>query len=151
MNGRSSQGGFTLPEIIAAMAILGTALLILMDAHYGALRLFADTSDEIFMQGLLERAMGEAEMEVVAGKLEGSGDFGKRYPDYKFSFTAQSLGGDAAGGGLSGGLGGGGGLSGGGGGSSGGPQSPMYGLSVTVTGPEDSTRMMEMLVFSPAL
>ncbi|NIA15838.1 MAG: prepilin-type N-terminal cleavage/methylation domain-containing protein [Nitrospiraceae bacterium] len=129
MSGRQSQGGFTLPEIIAAMAILGTALLILMDAHYGALRLFADTSDEILMQSLLERAMGEAEMEVVAGKLEGSDNFGKRYPDYAFSFAAQQMGADEAAGAV---------------------ESPLYGLSVTVTGPDGNVRTMEMLVFSPA-
>ena len=150
MNRRQSEAGFTLPEIIAAMAILGTSLLILMDAHYGALRLFADTSDEVLMQNLLERAMGEAEMEVIAGKLEGSGDFGKRYPDYEFSFTAQQMGGDTGGDG--------GGLSGLGGGGLGGSranvgilESPMYGLSVTVTGPEDNVRTMEMLVFNPAM
>jgi len=116
-----SRGGFTLIEIVAAVAILGGGLLILFDCHYGALRLFNDTREEVMMQNFLEQAIQWAEMEVVAGELEGGGDFGARYPDYSYTFTGQRVGEEEA--------------------------SPLIGLQVSVAGPEE-IRTMELMVFS---
>lgn len=113
-----NDAGFSLMEIMVALAILATGLLILLDVHYGALRLFNDTREEALMQGFLERVLGQAEMDVVAGKLKGEGDFGKRYPDYSFTYTAQPMGDKA---------------------------SPLYQVQVTVKGPTDSRSMMTMV------
>ncbi len=165
MSAHRQQAGFTLLEIVAALAILGGALLVLMDMHYGSMRLFDGARQAVIMQSLAERALGRAEMEVAAGKLEGSGDFGKRYPDYSYTFQATPItpdgatsGGAASGGtggltgstprGLSGTSSGLGGDSGAFGSSSKGAAegSPLLGISVTVSGPQE-TRMMQMLVF----
>ena len=121
MRNARRDGGFTLIEIMAAVAILGTGLLVLLDAHYAALRLFNDTREAVLMQGFLERALGQAEVEVMMNQLEGSGDFGKRYPGYSFSFTAQPL--------------------------QEGDETPLFLVLVTVKGPAD-TRTMEMLVYN---
>ena len=121
MRNARRDGGFTLIEIMAAVAILGTGLLVLLDAHYAALRLFNDTREAVLMQGFLERALGQAEVEVMMNELEGSGDFGKRYPDYSFSFTAQPLQEE--------------------------DETPLFLVLVTVKGPGD-TRSMEMLVYN---
>lgn len=121
MRGARHDGGFTLMEIMAAVAILGTGLLVLLDSHYAALRLFNDTREAVLMQGFLERTLGQAEVEVMTNKLEGSGDFGKRYPDYSFSFTAQPLQEE--------------------------DETPLFLVLVTVKGPGD-TRSMEMLVYN---
>lgn len=84
--------GFTLIEIMVALAILSTALLVLLDGHYGAMSLFSATRDEVLMDGFLERALGQAEVEVLAGKASGTGDFGARYPDFTYAFSAQTVG-----------------------------------------------------------
>lgn len=84
--------GFTLIEVMVALAILGMSALVLLDAHFNALRLHTDTRDQILTQQFLEEAMGQAELQVMAGSLSGSGSFGNRYPDYSYSFAAQPAG-----------------------------------------------------------
>jgi prepilin-type N-terminal cleavage/methylation domain-containing protein len=116
----SNNKGFTLVEIIVAIAIIGTALLVLLDSHYAALDLFNNTREEVMMQNFVERAMGEAEVQVLSGQLSGSGDFGKKFPDYSYSFTAQI---------------------------SGEQYIPIYGLNVSVQGPLE-TKEVQMLVYS---
>lgn len=83
--------GFTLVEILVALAILGTGVVMLIESHYAALRLFSNADEEALMQNLLARALGQAEHEVLAGTLEGSGDFGKRFPEYSYSFSSDPL------------------------------------------------------------
>ncbi len=86
--GRSSASGFTLMEVMVAVAILGTALFILLQAHYGALDLYDTARTEALERNLLRHAMGMAEVDLIAGNAGGSGDFGKRYPDYTFRYEA---------------------------------------------------------------
>ncbi len=82
------RAGFTLIEVMAALAILGTALFVLLDAHYAALRMSSLMSEEINMRQFVESVASWAEVEVAAGNLSGAGDFGKRNPDYSWEFTA---------------------------------------------------------------
>ena len=121
MSERAGKQGFTLIEVMVAVAILGSSLLILLETHYAALKLFNQAREETLMQQFLERAIGEAEVEVLAGNLTGSGDFGKRYPEYKYTFDAAPTGEDE--------------------------MIPLYDVTVTVDGPTDSRSMM-MFVFS---
>jgi len=86
--------GFTLIEIMVALAILGTALFVLLEAHYGAMRLFVNAKDQVEINNLMKRALGIAEGEVMAGSTSGHGEFGKRYPDYSYSYQADELGDD---------------------------------------------------------
>lgn len=84
----SKNQGFTLIEVLAALAILGTGLFILLDSHFAAMNLFDATRQTVILRQLVERAVGEAEIEVMSGNLTGGDDFGKRYPDFRFSFEA---------------------------------------------------------------
>lgn len=84
--------GFTLIEIMAALAILGTAMFILVDAHYSAFRLFEESREQIIERQLLERVLHEAELEVMAGEMSGAGELGARYPGYSYSFDAVQVG-----------------------------------------------------------
>ena len=82
------KGGFTLIEIVAALAVLGAALFVLLDAHLSAMRLHEATSEEVILRQLLETTIAKAEVAVLNGTLTESGDFGERYPDYEWSFEA---------------------------------------------------------------
>ena len=87
---RSNQG-FTLMEVMVALAILGGGVFILLQAHYAATRAHLDMREEVMVQGLMEQAMGMARVELASGNGSGSGDFGKRYPNYEYSFEAVAL------------------------------------------------------------
>jgi len=84
--------GFTLIEIMAALAILGTALFVLVETHYSAFRLFEESREEVMERQLLERVLHEAEVEVMAGEMSGAGELGARYPGYSYSFDATQVG-----------------------------------------------------------
>jgi prepilin-type N-terminal cleavage/methylation domain-containing protein len=127
---RRKRAGFTLVEVMAALAILGAALFVLLDAHYGALRLHDQARTRTVMHNFMVQAIGRAEVEVLAGNLSGSGDFGKRYPDYKYSYDAKEDEGDLAGDALVATL-------------------PIYLVTVTVEGPEKSSLELQTKVFDP--
>ncbi len=114
------RGGFTLIEVLVALTILGVTAVILLDTHYGSMRLFSDARDEVLMQGFLQRALGQAEIDVLTGTLNGSGDFGKRYPDYSYTYTAQLMGVETV---------------------------PLYTVTVVVSGPEEESKTMTELVY----
>lgn len=80
--------GFTLIEVLAALAILGTGLFILLDSHFTTLNLFVATRETVITRHLVERAIGEAEISVMSGVLTGGDEFGMRYPDFSYTFEA---------------------------------------------------------------
>lgn len=84
--------GFTLIEIMAALAILGAAAFILLHGHLAALNLHGMMVEEVVMRQLTETVVSQAEAEVLIGNLNGSGDFGRRYPDYSWSYSATKAG-----------------------------------------------------------
>ena len=116
--------GFTLIEIMAALAILGTTLIVLLDSHYKALQLHDETREAMVMDMLVERAMNQAELDVQAGNEEGSGDFGDGYSDYAYSYTATLLENQWETEGVT-----------------------LYDVAVTVTGLEEEPRTFNMLVY----
>jgi prepilin-type N-terminal cleavage/methylation domain-containing protein len=89
---RAGAGGFTLLEIVVALAVIGGVMFILLETHFRALRLYESARDEVTIRNFLSQAMGRAETEVLAGNLAGDGTFGKRYPDYSYTFEAQQMG-----------------------------------------------------------
>ena len=89
--GVSSESGFTLMEVVVALAILGTGLVVLLQAHYSSMRLFVDAQERAITDTLFVGTVGMVEQSVLAGDNSGSGDFGLRYPDYSWSYTSRSL------------------------------------------------------------
>jgi len=95
LNGRPGRlDGFTLLEVLAAVAIMGVALFVLLEAHYAAMNLNVSVSEEVILRQLVESVIAKAEVEVLAGNLAGAGDFGERYADYRWSFDAVEAGSD---------------------------------------------------------
>lgn len=86
-----SEGGFTLMEVVVALAILGTGVIMLLESHYGSMRLFADAQERAMTDSLLVEAIGLAEQSVLTGERATDGDFGLRYPDYSWSYTSRTL------------------------------------------------------------
>lgn len=84
--------GFTLVEVLAAVAILATAVLVLLDAHYSAMRLHETMQEAADYRQMLETTCSRAEVEVMQGTLSGGGDFGARHPEYTWSYDAVLMG-----------------------------------------------------------
>lgn len=82
------EDGFTLIEIVIALAVLGIGLFILLEAHFASLNLYIDVENEAIMDLLFTEAIGTAEFEVLSGNEFGGGDFGERYEGYTFNFSA---------------------------------------------------------------
>lgn len=115
-------GGFTLIEVLAALAILGTALFVLLSAHNGALRLHQEIGDAATWRHLTESAVAMAELEILSGSLEDAGDFGTRYPDFRWHYEALHSGSDAS--------------------------ILLYQVSLTVRGPAEE-RQLQFFVYDP--
>ncbi len=110
-------------EVMVAVAILGGGVFILLQTHYAATRAHLEMREEVMVRGLMEQVMGVARIELAAGNGSGSGDFGKRYPNYEYRFDSAALSED---------------------------ESPgLYEVSVILEGP-DEDREMIIMMFAPA-
>jgi len=90
---RYHSGGFTLVEVLAAVAILGGALFILLETHYGALRLYEQMAESVERQQLMERVTGLAEFGILSGEISDSGEFEGHYAGYSWSYEGTPTGG----------------------------------------------------------
>lgn len=75
-------------EVLFALAIVGTALFVLISAHQTALGLHISMEESIVLRSLLEQSVAQAEIGVLAGELSGGGDFGSRFPEYSWNYEA---------------------------------------------------------------
>ena len=91
-NTRPSPSGFTLTEVMVALVILGGGMAVLINAFYSGLHLHAATQESVDERMFLENVVGRAEMGIAGEALSGDGDFGPRYPDYRWSYEAEERG-----------------------------------------------------------
>jgi len=91
---RCDTHGFTLIEVLAALAILGTALFVLLTTHNAALSLHQDIDDAATWRHLTEAAVSMAEVEILTGNMEDGGEFGSRYPEFRWHYEAAPAGSD---------------------------------------------------------
>lgn len=80
--------GFTLLEVLVALAILGTGLFVLLQNHYASAQLLAEAQEAATMQLFMQKAVADVEREVLLGNDEGDADFGQRHPDFSYIYTS---------------------------------------------------------------
>jgi general secretion pathway protein I len=90
------QKGLTLLETIIALVILAGSLTLLVTSWSGSFLRLRKTQTQYELALLLEKKMGEVEMEFRGEPLtsipeEKEGDFGSDYPQYKWKLTSQKL------------------------------------------------------------
>jgi prepilin-type N-terminal cleavage/methylation domain-containing protein len=89
---RRPQAGFTLLEVVIALAILGSSMFILLQTHLNALDARDRQQTKVTMNHLLLHALGVAELSVATGELTGGDEFGDRWEGYSYEFEAQYYG-----------------------------------------------------------
>jgi prepilin-type N-terminal cleavage/methylation domain-containing protein len=90
-NAIRGDAGFTLIEIMIALAILGMSLFVLLDMHYNAVHVQNRLENEVKVRNLISLASGMSEVEIAVGTLKDSQEFGDRYPGWRYSFDAQEV------------------------------------------------------------
>lgn len=86
-----TRAGFTLLEVIIALAILGSSMVLLLESHYGSLLLFSEAQDEVLKQVLSKQGSALAELEILTGVESGGDDFGEAYPGYSYTFRSKMI------------------------------------------------------------
>lgn len=86
-----STAGFTLMEVVVAMALLSVSAVILLESHYASLELTADAQEIATQNRLLEAAVSYAQIQTIAGETRGDGEFGDLYPGFAYEFSADEV------------------------------------------------------------
>lgn len=86
---KRGSAGFTLIEVVVALAVLGVAVFALLESHYASLSLFTDAEEQAIADLAVNQAVAHAEEAILSGKQEGSGELGARFPEYSFTFSAK--------------------------------------------------------------
>lgn len=85
-----TKNGFTLLEVMVALAIIATALVTLLGSHLISLNL-AQKNKEQTMQSLLARQKLEESFITPFDSLQNdSGDFGPAHPEYKWELEVEN-------------------------------------------------------------
>lgn len=89
MTPRARAGGFTLIEVVVALALLGAGVFILLESHYGTMNLFITARDKAMEELAVSQAIAHAERSVLSGETQGDGELGAAYEGYAYSFSAK--------------------------------------------------------------
>ena len=80
LSGRGNSDGFTLLEVMVAIAILGTALVSLLSLHHQSMQSVIRAQDMTRASMLAQAVMTEAELERFPDLGRRSGDFQSLFP-----------------------------------------------------------------------
>ncbi len=78
----SHKGGFTLLEVMIAMAILSISLLVVFQSQSQSISMMAASRATTMLTMLAQSKMAELETANISALESASGDFGSDYPDY---------------------------------------------------------------------
>lgn len=93
---RNNTKGFTLIEVMLAMVILSTTLILLANSWSGAFGRVRKTQQNFEVAALLERKMGEIELKYRGKSLDEIPEseeesFGEEFPQYSWKLETQKL------------------------------------------------------------
>jgi general secretion pathway protein I len=83
--------GFTLLEVMIALAIIATALIAVLGSQSQSLSLASETKFSTTAIFLAQHKMAELEAEDPTGLSADSGDFGEDFPGYQWSLTVSDV------------------------------------------------------------
>ncbi len=79
-----SDRGFTLLELLVALAILGSTFAVLLSAHTAAARRASEARHTFTATALAREIMSRTEVEGLPAFGKDNGDFGEGYPGYRW-------------------------------------------------------------------
>jgi len=88
---REARAGFTLIEVVVALAVLGVGLTVLIESHYATVDLYVRAEDMAMAELAVAQAASQAEREVLSGKKSGEGKLGARFEGYSYEFDAKAM------------------------------------------------------------
>lgn len=91
-----SKSGFTLIEVVLALMVMASGLLILMNSWAGTYSRLRKTQTQVEIVGLLERKVSEIEREYKGKSLDSipedkADDFGSDVPNYSWKMKSRKL------------------------------------------------------------
>lgn len=87
---RALNRGFTLLEVMIAMAILAIGLLVAFQSQSQSVAMMAASRATTMMTMLAQSKMAELETANIAALASANGDFGSDYPDYTWASQVTS-------------------------------------------------------------
>ncbi len=88
---RNRKAGFTLLEVMVALAIIAIALTAVFHVHSQTVVMANSTQFYTVAPLLAEQKMAQIETGLNEGREEDSGDFGDRFVGYRFQYTVQPV------------------------------------------------------------
>ncbi len=86
-----SSTGFTLLEIMVAMAIIATVLVTVYRMHAQTISMNFISRFQTTAPMLAKKVLTEIETKTVDNLVDDSGDFGKEFSDYKWQFSVKEV------------------------------------------------------------
>lgn len=86
--------GFTLLEVMVAVAITGTAIVMLLHAHSASIHLYELTREMVVVQHLSRQLIAELEVSGYPDIADEEGDVSDVYPGFSWRRTCNKLGDD---------------------------------------------------------
>lgn len=83
--------GFTLLEVLLALAILGASFTVLLTAHSAALRNEARARRLMTATALARQILTETEVDGIPALGGDTGDFGEEFPGYAWQRTVENV------------------------------------------------------------
>jgi general secretion pathway protein I len=90
MNAHRSNRGFTLLEVMVALAIIATALVTLLGTHLTNLNLAYENQEQTMAAMLARQKMEEILVLPFDSVTDDSGDFGPDQPGYKWELEVEN-------------------------------------------------------------
>lgn len=94
---RTFHAGFTLLEVLVAVAITGGAIVVLLHAHSASVSLHEKCREMLISQHLIRELISEIEAFGYPGAIDEEQDVSDKYPGFKWRRTCRMVGEDMPG------------------------------------------------------